>query len=89
MRKKKLKKSTFFFSLSFFSASLTLNTDFAEVPICESVISCDNLICDAYGKPPNASIVVQVTSSNGGWIKYGRTEVIEVLDIKNPLIKQF
>ncbi|XP_070506535.1 inositol polyphosphate-4-phosphatase type I A isoform X2 [Chironomus tepperi] len=54
-----------------------MNIDFAEVPICESVISCDNLICDAYGKAPNASIVVQVTSSNGGWIKYGRTEVIE------------
>ncbi|KAG5684624.1 hypothetical protein PVAND_013846 [Polypedilum vanderplanki] len=55
------------------------NIDFSEVPICESAISCDNLICDAYGKPPNASIVVQVTAPNGGggWIKYGRTEVIE------------
>ncbi|CRL02356.1 CLUMA_CG015116, isoform B [Clunio marinus] len=52
--------------------------DFTEVPICESAISCDNLICDAHGKPPNPSIVVQVRmSQNGGWIKYGRTEVIE------------
>ncbi|XP_058064443.1 inositol polyphosphate-4-phosphatase type I A [Anopheles bellator] len=54
-------------------------TDLNEVPICESVISCDNLLCDGNGKPPNPSVVVQVTSSNraSGWIKYGRTEVIE------------
>uniref|UniRef100_A0A2M4CZ46 phosphatidylinositol-3,4-bisphosphate 4-phosphatase n=1 Tax=Anopheles darlingi TaxID=43151 RepID=A0A2M4CZ46_ANODA len=54
--------------------------DLNEVPICESVISCDNLLCDGNGKPPNPSVVVQVTSSNrsvSGWIKYGRTEVIE------------
>lgn len=58
-------------------------SDFAEIPICESAISCDNLVCDAHGKPPNPSIVVQVrldskTQNGGGWIKYGRTEVIEV-----------
>ncbi|XP_035786576.1 inositol polyphosphate-4-phosphatase type I A-like isoform X1 [Anopheles albimanus] len=54
--------------------------DLNEVPICESVISCDNLLCDGNGKPPNPSVVVQVTSSSrsvSGWIKYGRTEVIE------------
>ncbi|XP_058831634.1 inositol polyphosphate-4-phosphatase type I A isoform X2 [Topomyia yanbarensis] len=56
--------------------------DLAEIPICESVISCDNLLCDGNGKPPNPSVVVQVTSnsraaSSGGWVKYGRTEVIE------------
>ncbi|XP_055618165.1 type II inositol 3,4-bisphosphate 4-phosphatase isoform X3 [Toxorhynchites rutilus septentrionalis] len=51
-----------------------------EIPICESAISCDNLLCDGNGKPPNPSVVVQVTSSNraaSGWVKYGRTEVIE------------
>nr|XP_029711421.1 type II inositol 3,4-bisphosphate 4-phosphatase isoform X2 [Aedes albopictus] len=51
-----------------------------EVPICESAISCDNLLCDGNGKPPNPSVVVQVTSNNraaSGWVKYGRTEVIE------------
>lgn len=53
--------------------------DFTEVPICESAISCDNLICDAHGKAPNPSIVVQVRVKNGGWIKYGRTEVSEVV----------
>ncbi|XP_040173321.1 inositol polyphosphate-4-phosphatase type I A isoform X2 [Anopheles arabiensis] len=53
--------------------------DLNEIPICESVISCDNLLCDGNGKPPNPSVVVQVTSNNrsSGWIKYGRTEVIE------------
>ncbi|XP_055603104.1 inositol polyphosphate-4-phosphatase type I A isoform X2 [Uranotaenia lowii] len=53
-----------------------------EVPICESAISCDNLLCDGNGKPPNPSVVVQVTSSSRGaaatgWVKYGRTEVVE------------
>ncbi|XP_055548237.1 inositol polyphosphate-4-phosphatase type I A isoform X2 [Wyeomyia smithii] len=54
--------------------------DLAEIPICESAISCDNLLCDGNGKPPNPSVVVQVTSSSraaSGWVKYGRTEVIE------------
>ncbi|KFB39647.1 AGAP000124-PA-like protein [Anopheles sinensis] len=53
--------------------------DLNEIPICESVISCDNLLCDGNGKHPNPSVVVQVTSNNraSGWIKYGRTEVIE------------
>lgn len=69
---------TFLLIFSFFRKFFDMNVDFTEVPICESVISCDNLICDSYGKQPNPSIVVQVTSANGGWIKYGRTEVIEV-----------
>lgn len=62
---------------------LTLSTpsvELNEVPICESAISCDNLLCDGNGKPPNPSVVVQVTSNNraaSGWVKYGRTEVIE------------
>ena len=52
--------------------------DLNEVPLCECAVSADNLVCDAFGKPPNPSVVVQVTAPNGGWIKYGRTEVIEV-----------
>ncbi|XP_059618868.1 inositol polyphosphate-4-phosphatase type I A [Phlebotomus argentipes] len=52
--------------------------DINEVPLCESAIMCDNLLCDGNGRPPNPSVVVQVTTSNRlGWIKYGRTEVIE------------
>lgn len=62
----------------FFKKTVSLAVDFAEVPICESAISCDNLVCDGYGKPPSPTVVVQVTSQTGGWIKYGRTEVIEV-----------
>lgn len=66
----------------FYFLDFQKSADFTEVPICESVISCDNLVCDGYGKQPNASVVVQVTSSStGGWIKYGRTEVIEVCKI--------
>ena len=53
--------------------------DITEVPICESAISCDNLLCDGHGRAPNPSVVVQVTAQNRtGWIKYSRTEVIEV-----------
>lgn len=58
------------------------NLDVTEVPICESAISCDNLLCDGNGRPPNASVLVQVTAQNRpGWIKYGRTEVIEVTEV--------
>lgn len=56
--------------------------DITEIPICESAISCDNLLCDGNGRPPNPSVVVQVTAHNrAGWIKYGRTEVIEVISL--------
>jgi inositol polyphosphate-4-phosphatase len=54
-----------------------------EIPICESALSCDNLLCDGHGRPPNPTIVIQVTTPHcPGWIKYGRTEVIEVIEIK-------
>lgn len=49
-----------------------------EVPICETALACDNLLCDGHGRPPNPSIVVHVTiPGQGGWTKYGHTEVIE------------
>lgn len=55
-----------------------LQVNINEVPICETALACDNLLCDGHGRPPNPSIVVQVTIPNrGGWIRYGRTEVIE------------
>jgi hypothetical protein len=67
-----------------FQPNLFRFKDFTEIPVCESAISCDNLVCDAHGKPPNPSIVVQVRmSQNGGWIKYGRTEVVEVKTTKH------
>lgn len=52
--------------------------DFTEVPLCESMISCDNLVCDSNGKAPNAFVEVLIRVNTGEWIKYGRTEVSEV-----------
>lgn len=55
-----------------------ISLDINEVPLCETAISCDNLLCDGHGRPPNPSVVVQVSVPNRiGWIKYGKTEVIE------------
>lgn len=55
-------------------------TDIAEVPVCEAVISCDNLLCDGHGRPPNPTVIVQISEPNRlSWIRYGRTEVIEVM----------
>uniref|UniRef100_A0A336M172 phosphatidylinositol-3,4-bisphosphate 4-phosphatase n=1 Tax=Culicoides sonorensis TaxID=179676 RepID=A0A336M172_CULSO len=52
--------------------------DINEIPLCEVSFQCDNLLCDAHGRPPNPSIVVHVRNSNAaGWIKYGRTEIVE------------
>ncbi|XP_031628041.1 inositol polyphosphate-4-phosphatase type I A isoform X2 [Contarinia nasturtii] len=52
--------------------------DISEVPICEAVISCDNLLCDGHGRPPNPTVIVQISEQNRlSWIRYGRTEVIE------------
>lgn len=50
------------------------------MPICEVVISCDNLLCDGHGRPPNPTVIVQISEPNRlSWIRYGRTEVIEVM----------
>lgn len=52
--------------------------DISEVPICETVISCDNLTCDAYGRPPNPSVVCELQIAGyPNWIRYCRTETIE------------
>lgn len=54
-------------------------SDICETPICESVISCDNLLCDGHGRPPNPTVIAQISdASRLSWIRYGRTEVIEV-----------
>ncbi len=58
---------------------INYSSDVGEIPICETAISCDNLLCDGNGRPPNPSVVIEVIAQNRpGWIKYGRTEVIEV-----------
>ncbi|KAL0280261.1 UNVERIFIED_CONTAM: hypothetical protein PYX00_001605 [Menopon gallinae] len=51
--------------------------DPSEVPICEVSISCDNLLCDGHGRPPNPVVVVHVfLPAENVWIKYAKTEVI-------------
>lgn len=53
--------------------------DPCELPICEASLACDNLLCDANGRPPNAVLVVHVyIPSDRVWVRYARTEVVEV-----------
>lgn len=49
-----------------------------EIPLCELALSCDNLLCDANGKPPSPVLVVYTRHSKGVCIKYGTTEIVEV-----------
>ncbi|XP_072930863.1 inositol polyphosphate-4-phosphatase type I A isoform X2 [Epargyreus clarus] len=51
--------------------------DMNEVPLCELAISCDNLLCDAHGKPPSPLIVLYVRYHKGFCVKYGTTEIVE------------
>ncbi|CAK1588461.1 unnamed protein product [Parnassius mnemosyne] len=51
--------------------------DMTEIPLCELALSCDNLLCDSYGKPPSPLIVVYVKYSKEVCIKYGTTEIVE------------
>lgn len=52
--------------------------DMNEIPLCELAVSCDNLMCDAYGRPPSPKVVVYVQNSKGKCIKYATTETIEM-----------
>ncbi|KPJ09092.1 Type I inositol-3,4-bisphosphate 4-phosphatase [Papilio machaon] len=60
--------------------------DMTEIPLCELSLSCDNLLCDAYGKPPSPLIVVYVRYSKEVCIKYGTTEVVE--SCSNPFFSK-
>jgi len=54
-------------------------SDPAEVPMCEVSLACDNLLCDGHGRPPTPVLEIDVQSkSSKTWIKYARTEVVEV-----------
>lgn len=47
--------------------------------MCEISLACDNLLCDGHGRPPNPVLEVDVqTSRSKTWIKYARSEVVEV-----------
>lgn len=49
-----------------------------EVPLCELALSCDNLLCDAHGRPPSPMIVIYVRYPKGLSVRYGATETVEV-----------
>ncbi|XP_043524642.1 sesquipedalian-2-like isoform X2 [Frieseomelitta varia] len=56
-----------------------ISADPAEIPICEISLACDNLLCDGHGRPPNPVLEVDVqVRCSKTWIKYARTEVVEV-----------
>ncbi|XP_008550763.1 inositol polyphosphate-4-phosphatase type I A isoform X1 [Microplitis demolitor] len=55
-----------------------IETDPAEIPVCEISLSCDNLLCDGHGRPPNPVLEIDVqVAKSCTWIKYARTEVVE------------
>lgn len=48
--------------------------------MCEISLACDNLLCDGHGRPPTPVLEIDVQSrSSKTWIKYARTEVVEVM----------
>lgn len=49
-----------------------------EIPLCELALSCDNLLCDAHGRPPSPVVVVYVTYNKGLCVRYSSTEVVDV-----------
>lgn len=53
-----------------------------EVPLCELALSCDNLLCDAHGRPPSPLVVIYVRFSKHLSVRYGSTETVEVLILR-------
>lgn len=48
--------------------------------MCEISLACDNLLCDGHGRPPTPVLEIDVQSkSSKTWIKYARTEVVDVI----------
>ena len=49
--------------------------------MCEISLACDNLLCDGHGRPPNPVLEIDVQPTRSKtWIKYAKTEVVEVRD---------
>ena len=49
-----------------------------EPPLLELCLSCDNLLCDALGRPPSARVVVSVGDGSGlRWTRFAQTEIAE------------
>jgi hypothetical protein len=54
-------------------------SDPSELPLCEISLACDNLLCDGHGRPPNPVLIIHVyIPTDVVWIKYAKTEVVEV-----------
>ncbi|XP_071446708.1 inositol polyphosphate-4-phosphatase type I A isoform X2 [Hetaerina americana] len=52
--------------------------DPSEVPLCEVSLSCDNLLCDGHGRPPNPMLLIHAfIPLEGAWVECARTEVVE------------
>lgn len=69
---------------------IILSLDPAEVPMCEISLACDNLLCDGHGRPPTPVLEIDVQSkSSKTWIKYARTEVVEVSAISWIFFSKF
>ena len=63
----------------FFNA-LVPASDPSEPPLLELTLSCDNLLCDALGRPPSARVVLSVGDEAGlglRWARFAQTEIAE------------
>ncbi|XP_022125938.2 inositol polyphosphate-4-phosphatase type I A [Pieris rapae] len=75
--REKLHKARPVIDVSQYRAQKGIILDMNEVPLCELALSCDNLLCDAYGRPPTPQIVVYLGFSKDLCVKYGSTEIVD------------
>ncbi|CAF4748615.1 unnamed protein product [Pieris macdunnoughi] len=75
--REKLNKVRPVIDVSRYRAQKGIILDMNEVPLCELALSCDNLLCDAYGRPPTPVIVVYLGFSKDLCVKYGSTEIVD------------
>ncbi|XP_050683814.1 inositol polyphosphate-4-phosphatase type I A-like [Leptidea sinapis] len=75
--KEKLNRMRPVVDVTCYRAQKSISIDMNEIPLCELALSCDNLLCDAYGKPPSPLVVIYICFSKELCVKYGSTEVIQ------------
>lgn len=74
-----LLEKVFYFQINYCFFPVFSFSDPAEIPVCEISLACDNLLCDGHGRPPNPVLEIDIQSDRSNtWIKYARTEVVEV-----------
>ncbi|KAF4518624.1 hypothetical protein B566_EDAN005949, partial [Ephemera danica] len=64
--------------------------DPCEAPLCELSLSCDNLLCDGHGRPPNPLLALHVfMPTEGRWVSDGLTPEtrlrISAYDVREPV----